>query len=133
MRALKLLILILCLLGLFPGAAPAITVKAETLQNAAGANGNGTASSIQGFTTAVVQVSGTFSATVNFEASVDGTNYTAIQCFSIGDRSTSLTTTTAAGAWRCNVVGINKFRARVSGYGSGSVTVSAMFISAGVF
>lgn len=118
---------------LFAGQADALTVKSEKLQTAATANGNGTASVIQGYTAAVVQVAGTFSATVNFEASVDGTNYTAIQCFSIADRVESATSVTTAGAWRCNVVGTNSFRARVSAYASGSVTVSATFISAGVF
>lgn len=111
----------------------AISSKSETLQNAAVANGNGTASSIQDYTTVVIQVAGTFTATVNFEVSTDGTNYTAIQCFSVADKTSVVTTVTVAGAWRCNIIGLAKMRARISGYGSGAVTVRAMYNSAGVF
>lgn len=113
--------------------AQAISTKIETLQNAVTATGNGTVSIVQGMTTSVVQVSGTFVGTISFEASLDGTTFHAIECFSIGDRAVSITTTTSTGSWRCNVSGISRFRARVSAYTSGSITVKAMFLSAGVF
>lgn len=118
---------------LSPSLSHGISTKNETLQNAVTATGNGTASRIQANTTAVVQVSGTFVGTVAFEASLDGTNYVAIQCFSISDRTSTVTTVTTTGAWRCNVTGLTRFRARVSSYTSGSITVRASYLSAGVF
>lgn len=131
-RALIISILILILSGnLNP--VFALSSKSEVLQNAATTNGNGTASSTSDFTSAVIQVSGTFAATINFEASLDGTSYSALQCSSLADRTSLVTTTTVSGMWRCNIISIAKFRARISGYGSGSVTVKATYNSVGIF
>lgn len=117
---------------LLAAVAEAITVKTLALQTAATANGNGTDIDIKGFTTTVIQVAGTFTATVNFEASVDGLNWFSKECFSEANRMTSATSATAASGWRCNLIGLNRLRARISGYGSGTVTVTAGLASAGV-
>ncbi len=130
----KLQILILLAIILFgANQSQAISTKIETLQNAVTATGNGTVSIVQGMTTAVVQVSDVFVGTISFDASLDGTTFHAIECFSIGDRAVSITSTTATGSWRCNVSGISRFRTRVSAYTSGAITVKAMYLSAGVF
>ncbi|MFQ5858981.1 MAG: hypothetical protein ACE5LU_25555, partial [Anaerolineae bacterium] len=101
-----------------------------TLQNAATANGNGTALSVNGKATAALQVTGTFSATVNFEGTEDDTNWVAIQGTNLTDGG-RVTTTTATGLFVFNVAGLSQLRARISGYASGSVTVTGKAIGMG--
>lgn len=129
----RILTLIALLIVLQSGPVSAIAIKSEALQSGATANGDGTISAVQGYTTAVVQVEGLGSATINFEASVSGTGYNAVQCWRLADRTKADTTTTTNGIWRCNITGLNKFRARISGYASGTITVTAMYMAAGVF
>lgn len=94
-----------------------------TMQNAAAANGDGTVLAVTGYGLAFLQVSGTFSATVNFEGSPDaGTTWLAIVAAPLG-ASDFVTTATAAGMFRVPVAGLQQLRARVSGYASGNVTV----------
>lgn len=106
---------------------PTATLKPSvlvTLQNAAAANGDGTEGAVAGHGTVAVQVSGTFSATVNFEGTVDGTNWLAVQGVNAGTGAV-VSAATAPGLFLIPVAGLDKFRARVSGYTSGSVTVTA--------
>ena len=117
-----------------PYMAFAISVKTETLQDCSAAcDGDGTIVNTSSFTTAVIQVCCTFSATVTFKASVDGTNYEAIECFSTADKTVRATSATAQGQWRCNMIGFNKLKAQISGYGSGTILVTAGLASAGVY
>lgn len=113
--------------------AHAVSPKTRTLQNAAATNQDGVEESTTGYTTAVIQLSGTFDATVNFEWSVDGVNFEPLECVSVADRNNRNTTAIAESGWRCNLIGMNKLRARISSYVSGSITVTAGFASAGVF
>lgn len=126
--------LLLFLALVLPMPAAAITVTTKTLQNAAAANGNGTVVNVTGMTTVVIEVEGTFSATVSFQANVNtnGSQWTALECFSLSNRTTAATSATSTGAWRCNLIGVNRIRTPVSGYASGSVTVTAGIASAGV-
>lgn len=98
--------------------------KTQTLQAAAGANGNGLALDTADFNWAGVQITGTFVATVNFEASLDGTNYVTIAAAPVAGGA-SVTTATAPGVWKIDVSGIRYLRARISGWASGAVTVQA--------
>ena len=97
------------------------TVIEGTLQNAAVANGNGTNLSVSGLATAVLTVSGTFVATVNFEGSTDGTTFFPHLATKLGDGIIA-NTTTSTGHYRLNITGLHTVRARISGYASGSVT-----------
>jgi hypothetical protein len=110
---------------------PVNSVQGAKLQAAAAATGNGTTLDTSGATAVTFQTSGTFSATVTFEGSNDGTNFNSLTCYTL-DSQTSTSTATAAGFVRCNVLGIPTVRARVSTYSSGSVTVVAN-ASAGAF
>jgi hypothetical protein len=97
----------------------------DTLQNAAAANGNGSTHSVASYGTTVFSITGSFSATVNFEVSADGgTTWYALSCYAIGG-SDIVTTATAAGLFRANSTGCDQVRARISGYASGNVTVKA--------
>ena len=93
-----------------------------TLQDAVKKNDDGTAMTVAGYASLVLQVSGAFTATVNFEATQDGTNWVAIlaQDKNAGSQAT---TTTTAGIFEIPVAGLKQVRARVSGYSAGAVTV----------
>lgn len=94
------------------------------LQSGATANGNGTAMNVGGAATVGVEVTGTFGATVNFEGTVDGSNWYSLT----GVNKATLNATTspsAPGLYSVDVAGCDQFRARVSGYTSGSVSVTA--------
>ena len=99
-----------------------------TLQSAAVANGNGTVLNTAGMSAAMLTVNcatcsgGT---TINFEATEDGTNYSAINAVQLG--TTTIASTTAASGisiWEMPVGGAASLRARISGYSAGTVTVT---------
>ncbi len=95
------------------------------LQNAAAATGNGTALFMSGYTQATIQVTGTWSGTITFEATLDGNNWVTATVLDIGSTSrTHHSTTTTNGLFNADeYAGCLYFRARVSAYTSGSVTV----------
>lgn len=76
--------------------------------------------------TVAVQVTGTFTATLTFQSTFDGSTWvshtvtTAPVAASIG---TQVTTATAAGKWYANVSGVRKFRVIATAYTSGTATV----------
>lgn len=93
-----------------------------TLLDKASATGEGAVADLDGkFASLAVQVSGTFVGTVSFEASVDGTNFVAIQGTKKSDGTTA-TSTTTAGLFEFRVNGVNKFRLNVSAYTSGEIS-----------
>jgi hypothetical protein len=73
-----------------------------------------------------VQVTGTFSATITFEATVDGTNYVAFN-MTPSNSGTDASTATAAGAFSKPAGGYSAFRARCSTYSSGSPVVTIRY------
>lgn len=72
-----------------------------------------------------VDLRGTFTATVTFEGTVDGTNFFTIAVIPAGGAPSvaTVTTATAVGAWWGNANGCQQVRARCSAYTSGTVTV----------
>jgi hypothetical protein len=99
----------------------------DTLQSAAAATGNGTPSDVTGAQGLVVDVSGTFVATVTFEGTIDDTTWFAINMLPLGATQTAVTTATAVGQWTPQhaTLALSQFRARVSAFTSGTVTVKA--------
>lgn len=101
----------------------------ETLQSAATATGNGTAIDIDGYTHLGVQVTGTFVATITFEISMDGgTTYFTFHMRNVNNTgSTFLATPTSPIAVFAplDFIGTH-FRARISAYTSGSITVKSI-------
>ncbi len=88
---------------------------------------------VKGYTTIVFQVLGTFSGSVQFEAAIDkNLGFTSLECFNTANRSSSTTSTQVAGSWRCNVIGFNYARPRIDVQNSGTITVLAGVVSAGV-
>lgn len=100
------------------------------LQNAVQANGNGAAFNVSGMAMLAFQVSGVFSATVNFEATVDGQNWVALPAANLATGAV-VTTTAAAGVFTTSVAGLQQVRARVSGYVSGAVAAVGYATSTG--
>lgn len=70
-----------------------------------------------------VQVTNTFSATLTFEMTIDGTNWVAVQTQSV-TTGTVATTATATGIYKFDVVGALSVRVRASAYTSGTATVT---------
>ena len=97
----------------------------ETLQNAAAATGNGAAIEVLGFQRLTVHLSGTFTATVTWEGSVDeGATYEAVGLTNA--TGTRATTATTAGTYSLDSLApLTHFRARVSAFTSGTVTAKS--------
>ena len=96
-----------------------------TLQSAAVATGNGTAFSVDGCRSAMFQITGTFSGTIVFEATVDGANWVtyALSDISTAARTHATSQTTAGIYMADDLAGLMAIRARVSVWASGSITV----------
>lgn len=96
------------------------------LQSAAVALGDGQALPVDRYTSVGVDVTVETTATVTFEGSVAGGAWSSVTCASSGSTSASLVTTASAtGLYQCNVAGLKAFRARVSAWTAGAVTVFA--------
>lgn len=123
---LRVLVLVSLVLAGAPSVQAIEDFKTVTLQNAAAATGNGTAIDVASYTSVALSVTISATATVTFEGTVDGTTWASRACVSIGSTSgTGVTTATATGTYQCSVAGLSQFRARVSSFGSGTITVIA--------
>lgn len=69
-----------------------------------------------------VQVSGTFSGTLQFEMTIDGTNFVAIQATNV-NTGALVTTTTTTGIFKFDAVGALVVRVRSTAWTSGTATV----------
>ena len=98
------------------------------LQNAATANGNGTPLLMGSYGHVILQISGTFNASIHFEITVDNGTWYEIAATDLTSASanTKVKTINSPGIFACELVGgATYFRARISGYSSGSVTIVA--------
>lgn len=94
-----------------------------TLQAAAAAVADGTAVNLKGYKGLTVELTGTFVATVTFEATIDDASWFAVGLKTAADGA-AVTSATAPGAWKLpQDVALSQFRARVSAFTSGTVTV----------
>lgn len=79
-----------------------------------------------------LQISGTFAATIAFEATVDGTNWVACAMHPIGNTAhgadTDVTSTTAVGLWVQDAFAMKGIRARSTAYTSGTATVTILSV-----
>jgi hypothetical protein len=101
---------------------PGGTSTQFTFQDAAGAIGDGSPMTVDGFAGVMVQIQGITIATVTFEATIDGTNWVAIEGNNVSSGA-SATTATADGLYFVSVAGVHQFRCRISAYTSGSIAV----------
>ena len=76
---------------------------------------------LNGATTVLVQLTGTWAGTVSFEASPDAQNWYAVYGQSPTVLTAAVASSTTGGLWVCTVGGFRTFRARFSAYTSGVV------------
>ena len=100
-----------------------VTAFEFTFQSAAVANGNGTAADVGGLAAVGVQVEGITTATVNFEATIDGSTWYAVQGVNLNDGAVA-TSTTADALFLVPVAGVDQLRCRISGWSVGTITVT---------
>lgn len=111
---------------------PAGQYTRVVMQSAAVATGNGTVlpctnASDGARTTATVQITGIITATVTFEAQIDGT-YVAIQFTNLNSGAVA-TTATADGIYRATILGLSDMRARISAWTSGTITITGVAVA----
>lgn len=70
-----------------------------------------------------VQLTGTFTGTLQFEASINGSTFVALNMLP-SNSTTAATSATAAGAWSGNCGGYRIFRVRASAWTSGTASVA---------
>lgn len=96
------------------------------LQNAATANGNGTALDVAGYSSVSFIVTGTFDATVFFEGTIDGTNWIKLTSVPWNSGGFWNDSWTDPGSYVTSVGSLSQVRARIADYASGTVTVKAV-------
>ena len=112
-----------------PAVPPFGGVTSNTLQNAATGTANGTDMPVSGYATAVLMVAGdgSYSGTVSFQGSPDGTNFTAIRGTKQSD-GTIATSVTVSGStitiWTFQTAGLYSIRASITGDNTNKVTVT---------
>lgn len=102
------------------------------LHLATAANSNGTAVNTWtpesgSYTTLTLQVSGTITATVQLQGSVDGSTFVPILAENL--TTGAETYTMSAGIFRALTVGLKQVRVAVSDYASGNITVVAVAVA----
>lgn len=95
------------------------------LQMQVAANSNGVTFNCDGLTGIGLQITGITTATVNFESSIDGTHWYSVQALE-ADSGTLVTSTPADGLFFVYSTGFLFFRARISEWSAGTITVSAV-------
>ena len=92
-----------------------------TFHSAASATATGTVLNCAGMSSLVVQITGTFVATVTWQGTIDGTNWVSLQAENIASGAVA-TTATAAGLYRLSVAGLRLFRANMAWTSGTSIT-----------
>lgn len=90
--------------------------------NAASATSNGNVLDVNGYAAVAIQITGTFTAVINFEGSVDGSNWVSLQA-TPSDAASPITSASAPGIWIVPVSGLSQIRARLTWTSGTSVTV----------
>ncbi len=96
-----------------------------TLQNAATAVGNGTAMDVSGVAGLGIQVAGAGTYGIAWEGTIDGTNWIAVNAWRQGNAAITATTSNSPDLYFVRVNGLKQFRARITSYTSGTITISA--------
>lgn len=79
---------------------------------------------VNGYTACVIDLRGTFTATVTFQGTIDGTNWIALNAIPYGSAQNIalVSTSTVAGAWLVQCAGCTQVRATATAYTSGTIT-----------
>ena len=81
---------------------------------------------VTGYGACAIDIRGTFTATLAFQGSIDGTNWTLLQATPIGSAQNValVTSASAAGSWLVNCAGCTRVRVYATAYTSGTATVN---------
>lgn len=101
-----------------------------TFHSAASATATGTVMNTSQLASILVQITGTFVATVTFQGTVDGSTWVAVQAEN-ADSGAVATTATATGLYRVNVAGLRLFRCSMAWTSGTSITAVGIGTSAG--
>lgn len=105
-------------------------IDINTLHTAATATGNGTAIAVNQYVSVGVSIEGISGDTITFEGTINnGTDWYAVKARNLTSGAEA-TTATADGVYAVNVTGLVQFRARISTYGAGTITVIAISTTA---
>ena len=107
-----------------------ISTFTNTLQSGAVAVGNGTEYDVGGLSVLSAQISGLTTATITWEGTVNDSDWVALTAANVGTLVTAQTATTN-GIYMVPIAGLSKFRARISAYTSGTITVRVKALQLG--
>ena len=103
--------------------------KTQALQSAATGTGAGTAVDVSGAARIGVQITGITTATVTFQGTIDGTNWVTVG-LPAAATGTIASAPTADGIWFGPIAGLRQFRANITAYTTGTITVTAFVTDA---
>lgn len=129
------LLLLLCSTFAFGQGAPNWTTNPGNLTGSGSACNNTDCVAVTlglNASSAAVILTGTFSATVQFEESADGQNFVSANAFPQPTATAAVTSATSTGTWVVPVAGMAVVRVRVSSYASGTVS-AYIFVGNGTF
>lgn len=101
------------------------TEQKVTFHSAASTTANGTVMNTGQTASVLVQITGTFSASVAFQGTIDGSNWVAIQGANVNSGAVA-TTATAAGLYLVPVVGMRLFRCDLTWASGTSITAAGI-------
>jgi len=103
--------------------------KAFTFQDGVVITTTGTAMTVGGYPTVGVQVEGIVTATVTWQATIDGSTWYALKDSTDVTSGTAAATATADGLFRINTKGWGQLRANVTSWTSGTITIKGLAIT----
>lgn len=105
-------------------AAPVSTTS--TLSNSLAALNDAATITVDAYASATIQVTGTYSGSLTFEGTIDGTNWVTIPFYLVSASGSNAFTTinSGTGMYVSNIGGLHQFRVRMSAYTSGAAVVS---------
>ncbi len=94
-------------------------------------NGDNITLLVEGLSSAAIQLTGTFNATVDFEYSLDNANWNTLKVVNVSSGA-SVSSVTAVGVFVADVSGFLYIRAKCSAYTSGTIQVYIRAIASGI-
>lgn len=79
---------------------------------------------VEGLPNIGVQLTGTFTATVHFKGTIDGSTWADVGVALLADPTTIVTSATAVGAWQCTAHALVAFQVICTAYTSGTINVA---------